>query len=115
MAGTRHAARRAAPACALGTLPSSGARGATRGASGAPASRAAGSMCLRCIPPVPPLLRCRRPSFRDSEVVWENVRVLPDGETVSVDGTHLGHDLPDGKGNRYCINLVCIAGSPQKA
>ncbi|KAG8461958.1 hypothetical protein KFE25_013977 [Diacronema lutheri] len=53
------------------------------------------------------------PSFRDSEVVWENVRVLPDGETVSVDGTHLGHDLPDGKGNRYCINLVCIAGSPQ--
>ncbi|KAG8461907.1 hypothetical protein KFE25_013926 [Diacronema lutheri] len=55
------------------------------------------------------------PSFRDNEVVWENVRVLPDGETVSVDGTHLGHDLPDGKGNRYCINLVCIAGSPQKA
>jgi hypothetical protein len=40
------------------------------------------------------------PSFRDSEVVWENVRVLPDGETVSVDGTHLGHDIPDGKGNR---------------
>lgn len=53
------------------------------------------------------------PSFRDNEVVWDNVRVLPDGETVSVDGTHLGHDLPDGKGNRYCINLVCIAGSPK--
>lgn len=80
------------------------------------------------------------PSFRDNEVVWENVRVLPDGETVSVDGTHLGHDLPDRKGNRYaslcaparapcplpvltsrppfsacryCINLVCIAGSPK--
>jgi len=50
------------------------------------------------------------PSFRDSEVVWENVRVLRDGETVSVDGTHLGHDLPDRTGNRYCINLVCIAG-----
>jgi len=50
------------------------------------------------------------PSFRDSEVVWENVRVLEDGETVSVDGTHLGHNLPDRKGNRYCINLVCIAG-----
>lgn len=32
------------------------------------------------------------PSFRDEEVVWENVRVLKNsGETVSVDGTHLGH------------------------
>jgi len=51
------------------------------------------------------------PSFRDQEVVWENVRCLPDGETVSVDGTHLGHNLPDGKGSRYCINLVSIAGN----
>eukprot|EP00326_Haptolina_ericina_P011223 CAMPEP_0181229998 /NCGR_PEP_ID=MMETSP1096-20121128/34215_1 /TAXON_ID=156174 ORGANISM="Chrysochromulina ericina, Strain CCMP281" /NCGR_SAMPLE_ID=MMETSP1096 /ASSEMBLY_ACC=CAM_ASM_000453 /LENGTH=150 /DNA_ID=CAMNT_0023323697 /DNA_START=39 /DNA_END=491 /DNA_ORIENTATION=- len=50
------------------------------------------------------------PSFRDEEVVWENVRVLSDGETVSVDGTHLGHNIPDEGGNRYCINLVCIAG-----
>lgn len=50
------------------------------------------------------------PSFRDAEVNWENVRVLGDGETVSVDGTHLGHNLPDGKGNRYCINLVSVAG-----
>ena len=46
------------------------------------------------------------------QVVQENVRVLPNGETVSVDGTHLGHNLPDGKGNRYCINLVCVAGRP---
>jgi peptide methionine sulfoxide reductase MsrB len=52
------------------------------------------------------------PSFRDSEVNWENVRVLKDGETVSVDGTHLGHNLPDGRGSRYCINLVCVAGRP---
>uniref|UniRef100_A0A7S1YBM0 Peptide-methionine (R)-S-oxide reductase n=1 Tax=Grammatophora oceanica TaxID=210454 RepID=A0A7S1YBM0_9STRA len=53
------------------------------------------------------------PSFRDQEVVWENVRVLKSsGETVSVDGTHLGHDLPDRTGNRYCINLVSIAGQP---
>ena len=52
------------------------------------------------------------PSFRDDEVDWDNVRVLPNGETVSVDGTHLGHNLPDKKGNRYCINLVSIAGSP---
>ncbi|GMI10393.1 hypothetical protein TrVE_jg5621 [Triparma verrucosa] len=52
------------------------------------------------------------PSFRDEETNWDYVRVLPDGETVSVDGTHLGHNLPDGKGNRYCINLVCVAGKP---
>ena len=35
------------------------------------------------------------PSFRDEEVDWENVRCLADGETVSTDGTHLGHNLPD--------------------
>jgi peptide methionine sulfoxide reductase MsrB len=52
------------------------------------------------------------PSFRDSEVVWENVRCLPNGETVSISGTHLGHNLPDKKGSRYCINLVSIAGNP---
>merc|ERR1712232_137542 len=51
------------------------------------------------------------PSFRDQEVNWEHVRVLPDGESVSVDGTHLGHNLPDKKGSRYCINLVSVAGN----
>jgi peptide methionine sulfoxide reductase MsrB len=51
------------------------------------------------------------PSFRDAEVYWENVRVLPNGETVSTAGTHLGHNLPDSR-NRYCINLVSIAGNP---
>lgn len=49
------------------------------------------------------------PSFRDDEVVWENVRVLPDGETVSTSGTHLGHNLPDRKGNRYFhLYLSCF-------
>ena len=52
------------------------------------------------------------PSFRDAEVAWEYVRVLPDGECVSVTGTHLGHNLPDRRGNRYCINLVSVAGMP---
>ena len=33
----------------------------------------------------------------------ENVRILPDGEAVSVDGTHLGHNLPDYKGNRHLV------------
>eukprot|EP00802_Teleaulax_amphioxeia_P020718 Tamp_21015.p1 GENE.Tamp_21015~~Tamp_21015.p1 ORF type:complete len:267 (+),score=48.55 Tamp_21015:96-803(+) len=52
------------------------------------------------------------PSFRDEEVVWDNVRCLRDGECVSLTGTHLGHNLPDKSGNRYCINLVSIAGNP---
>ncbi|CBY32940.1 unnamed protein product [Oikopleura dioica] len=53
------------------------------------------------------------PSFRDEEVVWENFRALGDGEAVSLTGTHLGHNLPDKKGNRYCINLCSVAGQPQ--
>ena len=53
------------------------------------------------------------PSFRDAEVIWDNIVVLDGGETVSADGTHLGHNLPDRSGNRYCINLVSVAGQPQ--
>lgn len=52
------------------------------------------------------------PSFRDSEVNWDKVRCLRNGECVSLAGTHLGHNLPDKDGNRYCINLVSIAGRP---
>ena len=52
------------------------------------------------------------PSFRDEEVIWDDVRCLPDGEAVSVAGTHLGHNLPDSTGSRYCINLVSVAGNP---
>lgn len=40
-----------------------------------------------------------------------NVVVLADGETVSINGTHLGHNLPDRAGNRYCIDVVCVAGT----
>jgi len=29
-------------------------------------------------------------SFRDEEVEWSNIHILPDGEAVSVAGTHLG-------------------------
>lgn len=50
------------------------------------------------------------PSFRDEEVNWEYVRCLADGECVSTTGTHLGHNIPDSKGNRYCINHVSVAG-----
>jgi peptide methionine sulfoxide reductase MsrB len=51
------------------------------------------------------------PSFRDEECHWETVRCLSDGECVSSTGTHLGHNIPDKKGNRYCINLVSVAGT----
>lgn len=54
------------------------------------------------------------PSFRDEEVNWDYVRCLPNGECVSITGTHLGHNIPDKKGNRYCINLVCVAGQPDE-
>ena len=54
------------------------------------------------------------PSFRDAELT-SNVRVLrgTGGETVSTDGTHLGHNLPDQQ-SRYCINLVSVSGRPHK-
>lgn len=43
------------------------------------------------------------PSFRDSEVNWEEVRCLKNGEAISLTGTHLGHNLPDRLGNRYVV------------
>merc|ERR1712023_434848 len=52
------------------------------------------------------------PSFRDGEVVSGNVVEAAGGEVVSSCGTHLGHNIPDFHGNRYCINLMCIAGNP---
>lgn len=54
------------------------------------------------------------PSFRDEEVNWDHVRCLRDGECVSETGTHLGHNIPDRTGNRYCINLVSVAGNPNE-
>jgi peptide methionine sulfoxide reductase MsrB len=42
------------------------------------------------------------PSFRDEECIHENIRCLEGGEAISLVGTHLGHNLPDSKGNRYC-------------
>lgn len=63
------------------------------------------------------------PSFRDDEVLWDSsgVRMLKNGEMVNIhSGAHLGHNIPDehigadGKRqvrNRFCINLVTIAGT----
>lgn len=50
------------------------------------------------------------PSFRDAEIDADNIIIKSGGETVSSCGTHLGHNLPDLSGNRYCIDLVCMAG-----
>eukprot|EP00750_Incisomonas_marina_P002433 INCI12313.1.p1 GENE.INCI12313.1~~INCI12313.1.p1 ORF type:complete len:236 (+),score=44.72 INCI12313.1:136-843(+) len=50
------------------------------------------------------------PSFRDAEINRDNIIIKTGGETVSSCGTHLGHNLPDQSGNRYCIDLVCMAG-----
>lgn len=48
--------------------------------------------------------------FRDQEVNWEYVRVLDNNDCVSVDGTYLGKYDPDRFGNKYSINLACVAG-----
>ena len=52
------------------------------------------------------------PSFRPAEIVWENVIIHDGGRMESVCGTHLGHNLPSGGADRYCIDLVCVAGAP---
>jgi peptide methionine sulfoxide reductase MsrB len=52
----------------------------------------------------------------------DNVRTLAGttGEMVSVDGTHLGHNIPDNfpgtqhPRNRYCINLISVSGNAAK-
>ena len=49
-------------------------------------------------------------SFRDAEVDWQNVRLLMNGNVVSVDGTFLGRAAPDKNGNRYAINVSSVAG-----
>ena len=51
------------------------------------------------------------PSFRPHEAISSNIKFDgPHGEMKSTCGTHLGHNIPDRQGDRYCINLVCIAG-----
>jgi len=57
------------------------------------------------------------PSFRPEEWLNENVILTEPGkgnvgEMHSVCGTHLGHNIPDAKGPRACIDLVCISGKP---
>eukprot|EP01044_Picomonas_judraskeda_P002595 COSAG03_NODE_190_length_10901_cov_14.018330_6_plen_248_part_00 len=54
------------------------------------------------------------PSFRAEEIIKENIVVdKSDGEVRSICGLHLGHNIPDRRGDRYCIDLVCIAGKSE--
>jgi len=53
------------------------------------------------------------PSFREFEIVKKNLIELNNGRIISKDGTHLGHNIPDGN-NRYCIDLVSISGKKGK-
>jgi len=52
------------------------------------------------------------PSFRSAEIVAKNVIIHANGRMESICRTHLGHNLPSGGADRYCIDLVCIAGAP---
>ena len=45
-------------------------------------------------------------------LAWANVRCLQVGEAVCLNGTHLGHNLPDQSGNRHYINLLSVEGGP---
>mmetsp|Transcript_42292 Transcript_42292/g.89947 ORF Transcript_42292/g.89947 Transcript_42292/m.89947 type:complete len:270 (-) Transcript_42292:121-930(-) len=56
-------------------------------------------------------LRHGWPSFRPEEIVSENVIIHDGGRMESRCLTHLGHNLPDNR-DRYCIDLVCVAGEP---
>jgi len=60
-------------------------------------------------------LRHGWPSFRQEEVCWDHVRILEGLEVVSTSGTHLGHEIPDSQGPRFCINLSSVAGMPGSA
>lgn len=55
------------------------------------------------------------PSFRAAEAVTGNIVIdKTSGEVRSKCGTHLGHNMPDEQGDRYCLDLVCLAGQPSQ-
>jgi len=53
------------------------------------------------------------PSFRTEEMISENVIIHEFGRMESICGTHLGHNLPTKGSDRFCIDLVCMAGTPK--
>ena len=54
-------------------------------------------------------------SFREGEVDWQNVRLLVNGNIVTVDGVFLGRVATDENGNRYAVNLSAVAGEERKS
>lgn len=55
------------------------------------------------------------PSFREKEIIAENVITDKNGFVYSKCGTHLGSYLPDGPNStipRWCLDLSCISGNP---
>ena len=50
------------------------------------------------------------PSFRTQELLPGAINVTDVGEVVSACGTHLGTVDPDDKGQRYCLDMICISG-----
>eukprot|EP00730_Choanoeca_flexa_P014284 TRINITY_DN6191_c0_g1_i1.p1 TRINITY_DN6191_c0_g1~~TRINITY_DN6191_c0_g1_i1.p1 ORF type:complete len:192 (+),score=17.93 TRINITY_DN6191_c0_g1_i1:232-807(+) len=52
------------------------------------------------------------PSFRTPEILDKGINVTSTGEVLSSCGTHLGTIDPDEKGQRYCLDLVCLSGQP---
>jgi len=54
------------------------------------------------------------PSFRPEEAITENIDMRYGNNIVySKCGTRLGDNLPDEKGDRYCLDLCCLAGNPK--
>jgi len=51
------------------------------------------------------------PSFRPEDLL-DKLSITADGHVYSSCGTHLGSLLPDAKGDRYCLDLVCVSGNP---
>ncbi|CAD7963382.1 unnamed protein product [Amoebophrya sp. A120] len=62
----------------------------------------------------------RHPSYRGqvspnlnpvpSEIITVPTSHTKVGKVIEIPSIHLGHNMPDEQGNRYCVNLVCIAG-----
>ena len=53
------------------------------------------------------------PSFRPDQVIDSNVKLVEQDLVVSSCGTHLGSNVPDERGTRYCLDLSCVAGNAQ--
>ena len=61
------------------------------------------------------LLSCGFAADNYTAAALSGAATSPTGERrrgLGGSGLHLGHNIPDRGGDRYCIDLVCIAGQP---